>query len=72
MNVWFAEIWRAWRASLRRPGFQLLAASVLSAQAAQADAPHSIRIAVPDLSAGSQPSAGGVVDVLRSQQLLEQ
>ena len=50
----------------------LLAASVLSAQAAQADAPHSIRIAVPDLSAGSQPSAGGVVDVLRSQQLLEQ
>lgn len=30
MNVWLAEIWRAWRASLRRPGFVLLAAGVLA------------------------------------------
>lgn len=30
MNVWFAEIWRAWRASLRRPGFLLLAVGVLA------------------------------------------
>lgn len=30
MNVWLAEIWRAWRASLRRPGFLLLASGVLT------------------------------------------
>ena len=30
MNVWFTEIWRAWRASLRRPGFFLLATMVLA------------------------------------------
>lgn len=30
MNVWFAEIWRAWRASLHRPGFLMLATSVLA------------------------------------------
>jgi putative ABC transport system permease protein len=30
MNVWLAEIWRAWRASLRRPGFLFLAAGVLA------------------------------------------
>ncbi|WP_424681837.1 ADOP family duplicated permease [Frateuria sp. YIM B11624] len=30
MNVWLAEIWRSWRASLRRPGFVLLASSVLA------------------------------------------
>lgn len=30
MNVWLAELWRAWRASLRRPGFLLLAAGVLA------------------------------------------
>lgn len=30
MNVWLTEIWRAWRASLRRPGFVLLAISVLA------------------------------------------
>ena len=30
MNVWLSEIWRAWRASLRRPGFLLLAAGVLA------------------------------------------
>jgi sulfonate transport system substrate-binding protein len=46
----------------------LLSALPLSAHAAQPDV---IRIAVPDLSAGSKPSAGGVVDVLRDQQLLE-
>ncbi|MDF9619849.1 ABC transporter substrate-binding protein [Pseudomonas entomophila] len=46
----------------------LLSALPLAAHAAQ---PESIRIAVPDLSAGSKPSAGGVVDVLRDQQLLE-
>jgi len=30
VNVWLAEIWRAWRASLRRPGFLLLAGGVLA------------------------------------------
>ncbi len=30
MNVWLGEIWRAWRASLRRPGFLLLASGVLA------------------------------------------
>jgi putative ABC transport system permease protein len=30
MNIWLAEIWRAWRASLRRPGFLLLATAVLA------------------------------------------
>lgn len=46
-------------------------AITLSAQATEPAKPESIRIAVPDLSAGSKPSAGGVVDVLRDQQLLE-
>ena len=36
-----------------------------------ADDLKQIRIAVPDLSAGSQHSGGGISDVLRSQQLLE-
>ena len=30
MNIWLAEIWRAWRTSLRRPGFLLLASGVLA------------------------------------------
>lgn len=30
MNVWLAEIWQAWRASLRKPGFLLLASGVLA------------------------------------------
>lgn len=30
MSIWLAEIWRAWRASLRRPGFLLLAVAVLA------------------------------------------
>lgn len=30
MNIWLTEIWRAWRASLRRPGFLLLAVGVLA------------------------------------------
>ncbi|BFI97222.1 MAG: ABC transporter permease [Rhodanobacter sp.] len=30
MNIWFVEIWRAWRAMLRRPGFLLLASGVLA------------------------------------------
>lgn len=30
MNVWLAELWRAWRAMLRRPGFLLLASGVLA------------------------------------------
>ncbi|HEU0195784.1 MAG TPA: hypothetical protein VFQ88_01040, partial [Nevskiaceae bacterium] len=30
MNIWLGEIWRAWRASLRRPGFLLLASGVLT------------------------------------------
>ncbi len=30
MSVWLSEIWRTWRASLRRPGFVLLASGVLA------------------------------------------
>ncbi|MDQ6647293.1 MAG: ADOP family duplicated permease [Pseudomonadota bacterium] len=30
MTIWLGEIWRAWRASLRRPGFLLLAIAVLA------------------------------------------
>ncbi|KQZ79858.1 hypothetical protein ASD55_04020 [Rhodanobacter sp. Root561] len=30
MKVWLAEIWRAWRTSLRKPGFLLLASGVLA------------------------------------------
>ncbi|HEX7340480.1 MAG TPA: ABC transporter permease, partial [Rhodanobacteraceae bacterium] len=30
MNIWLSEIWQAWRASLRKPGFLLLAAGVLA------------------------------------------
>ena len=30
MNGWLSEIWRAWRASLRQPGFLLLATGVLA------------------------------------------
>ncbi|MEW9625692.1 ABC transporter permease [Rhodanobacter geophilus] len=30
LRVWLAEVWQAWRASLRRPGFLLLAAVVLA------------------------------------------
>ena len=30
MNIWLAEIWRTWRASLRRPGFLLLSSGVLA------------------------------------------
>lgn len=49
----------------------LFGALLVNAEAAAADQPASIRIAVPDLSAGSKHSAAGVVDVLRDQQLLE-
>lgn len=30
MNIWLAEIWQAWRASLRHPGFLILATGVLA------------------------------------------
>lgn len=30
MNIWLAEVWRAWLVSLRRPGFLLLATGVLA------------------------------------------
>jgi sulfonate transport system substrate-binding protein len=43
----------------------------LLAFSAQADELKEIRIAVPDLSAGTQHSGGGVVDVLRDQQIFE-
>ncbi|MBB3102040.1 ABC transporter substrate-binding protein [Azomonas macrocytogenes] len=48
----------------------LLAAFPALAQAVEV--PKEIRIAVPDLSAGSQHSGGGVVDVLRTQRIFEQ
>jgi sulfonate transport system substrate-binding protein len=47
--------------------FGLLASATVQA----AETPKEIRIAVPDLSAGNQHSGGGVVDVLRSQQIFE-
>jgi sulfonate transport system substrate-binding protein len=43
----------------------------LLAFTANADELKEIRIAVPDLSAGTQHSGGGVVDVLRDQQIFE-
>jgi len=43
----------------------------LLAFSAQADELKEIRIAVPDLSAGNQHSGGGIVDVLRDQQIFE-
>jgi sulfonate transport system substrate-binding protein len=43
----------------------------LLAFTANADEFKEIRIAVPDLSAGTQHSGGGVVDVLRDQQIFE-
>jgi len=51
----------------------LFAAGVLASLAwtASADELKEIRIAVPDLSAGTQHSGGGVVDVLRDQQIFE-
>lgn len=49
----------------------LLASVPWAALAEPAGKPETIRIAVPDLSAGSKHSAAGVVDVLRDQQLLE-
>ncbi|WP_432218247.1 ABC transporter substrate-binding protein [Pseudomonas kribbensis] len=52
----------------------LFAAPVLAgllAFSAQADELKEIRIAVPDLSAGTQHSGGGIVDVLRDQQIFE-
>ncbi|WPO99699.1 ABC transporter substrate-binding protein [Pseudomonas sp. HR96] len=39
--------------------------------AALADNVHEIRIAVPDISAGTTPSGAGIVDVLRDRQSLE-
>ncbi|WP_266172131.1 ADOP family duplicated permease [Dyella subtropica] len=30
MSVWLSDVWRAWRSSLRRPGFLLLASGVLA------------------------------------------
>jgi len=41
------------------------------ALSAQAEELKEIRIAVPDLSAGTQNSGGGIVDVLRDQQIFE-
>lgn len=60
------------RAVLRQGWAAFVLGGLLIVGAAQADLPKEIRIAVPDLSAGAQPSGGGVVDVLRQQQLLEQ
>ncbi|MGY4491370.1 ABC transporter substrate-binding protein [Pseudomonas sp. TE3610] len=51
--------------------FALPALLACAPLASYADAVKEIRIAVPDLSAGAQHSGGGVVDVLRQQQLLE-
>jgi sulfonate transport system substrate-binding protein len=45
--------------------------SAYSALLSAAEQPKEIRIAVPDLSAGNQPSGGGVVDILRAQKVFE-
>ncbi|MFC0709615.1 ABC transporter substrate-binding protein [Azorhizophilus paspali] len=49
----------------------LLGLPALDACVQAAPAVREIRIAVPDLSAGAQPSGNGVVDVLREQRILE-
>lgn len=51
--------------------FAVPALAGLLAFSAQADELKEIRIAVPDLSAGTQHSGGGIVDVLRDQQIFE-
>ena len=51
--------------------FAVSALTGLITLCASADELKEIRIAVPDLSAGTQHSAGGIVDVLRDQQILE-
>lgn len=51
--------------------FAVPALAGLLAFTAHADELKEIRIAVPDLSAGTQHSGGGVVDVLRDQQIFE-
>lgn len=51
--------------------FAIPALAGLLAFTAQADELKEIRIAVPDLSAGTQHSGGGVVDVLRDRQIFE-
>jgi sulfonate transport system substrate-binding protein len=51
--------------------FAISALAGLLAFTAQADELKEIRIAVPDLSAGTQHSGGGVVDVLRDRQIFE-
>ena len=51
--------------------FAVPALAGLLAFTAHADDLKEIRIAVPDLSAGTQHSGGGVVDVLRNQQIFE-
>lgn len=51
--------------------FAVPALAGLLAFTANADELKEIRIAVPDLSAGTQHSGGGVVDVLRDQQIYE-
>ncbi|MBD1551028.1 ABC transporter substrate-binding protein [Pseudomonas typographi] len=55
--------------ALAAPALYGLLAASTAVQATET--PKEIRIAVPDLSAGDQHSGGGVVDVLRSQQILE-
>lgn len=50
-------------------GLSLIA--LLVSAAAHAEQVKEIRIAVPDISAGSTPSGGGITDVLHEQQLLE-
>lgn len=47
-------------------------AAMLALTAQAQDAIKEIRIAVPDLSATTQHSGGGIIDVLRSQQIFEQ
>ena len=51
--------------------FAITALAGLLAFNAQADELKEIRIAVPDLSAGTQHSGGGVVDVLRDRHIFE-
>ncbi|MVV48108.1 nitrate ABC transporter substrate-binding protein [Pseudomonas sp. PB120] len=53
------------------PAAALSLAALLVSSQVNADTVKEIRIAVPDISAGTTPSGAGIVDVLREQQSLE-
>lgn len=71
MNIWLVEIWRAWRASLRRPGFLLLATSVLALGVSRLLASMSMSMSLLGQGPSVDPLAtGGVCVVLTMAGLL--